>query len=525
MTMGLLSLHSDHVVYLRERGLNDETIMAAEFYSARPGDLPRLAGRPIPDGTSGMVIPYPGSGGFLRVRLFPPIPLEDGKVQKFGQPNGSGVRAYICPGTEATLQNPSASLCVVEGEVKALALTQAGFLAIGLGGVWNFRAKDLPEDGLISDLEAVTWEGRIVYLTPDSDGWRNEQVLLGVYRLARLLEARGATVLIVKLPDLPDFEKTGADDFLVKKGTEAFRRLLQKAVTLVHPAFRPFRLREAQEKAKAPAVPEELRGRRIEPGLTFDIEARWAALHIVRAVEQEDVRGERVFLVTSERKLYPSLGFADPAFVGRWPAEQLQAFLKGETPQGFTEPFVLLVDKIQRLVELPRPGDAAVLAAWVLATYFYKLFPAFPYLAFIGEMGTGKTKVLEILALTALNARLIIDPTPAVLFRLLDDWPGALLFDEVETLTDGEQRAELKALLNAGYRRGGLVYRCEGEEHEPIAHCVYGPKVLAGIREPNGVTLSRAIPFPMKGAEQAEVRDVGVDPGQYSHRGSRQNKP
>jgi hypothetical protein len=241
-------LHPEHAEYLRARGIAPATIAANGLRAARPQDLPRLAGCPVPDGTSGLVILYDGTEGFCRVRLFPPIPRADGKLQKFGQAAGSPVRFYVPAGMREILTDPERTLNVIEGEVKALALTQAGFPTGGLGGIWSFRSKDLPADGLIPDLEAVTWTGRTVYLVPDSDAWTNEHVLHAVYRLARLLEARGATVLVVKIPDGPDGAKQGADDYLVAKGPAAFRRLVEKAVNLGNPAFKPFR---EQEKAKA----------------------------------------------------------------------------------------------------------------------------------------------------------------------------------------------------------------------------------------------------------------------------------
>ncbi len=245
----LAALHPAHLEDLHKSGLTEATIQAAGLHSARPQDLPRLCGRRIPDETTGLVFDY--GGGFARLKVFPPLHDGDGREVKYLQPPGSPVRAYVPSGVSEILADPSRSLFIAEGEKKSLKLTQDGFAAVGLGGVWNFREKILPDDALIPDLEAVTWAGRIVYLVPDSDAWMKEQVLLAVYRLARLLEARTATVLIVKLPVRPDGAKQGADDFLVAKGAEAFRRLVEKSVTLGHPAFKPF---SEREKAKARKV-------------------------------------------------------------------------------------------------------------------------------------------------------------------------------------------------------------------------------------------------------------------------------
>jgi len=111
--MGTQALHPEHLAYLRQRGILDDTISAAGLHSSRPQDLPRLAGRPIPDDTSGLVVPYLNADGFQRVRLFPPLTTADGREQKFGQPVGSAVRLYVPPGL--SLDSPDAALFIVEG--------------------------------------------------------------------------------------------------------------------------------------------------------------------------------------------------------------------------------------------------------------------------------------------------------------------------------------------------------------------------------------------------------------------------
>ncbi len=200
-------LHAPHLADLQASGLRDETIVRADLFSVPPGDLNRLCGREIPDGHSGLGFPYERAARpFTRVKLFPPLRAGDGGTIKYLQPAQSGVRAYLrgldlCGDREAILADATVSLRITEGEKKALALCQAKLPAIGLGGIWNFRAKGLPPDQLIADLEAVEWARRIVYLVPDSDAFENEHVLEAVFRLARLLEARRATVSVVKIPE------------------------------------------------------------------------------------------------------------------------------------------------------------------------------------------------------------------------------------------------------------------------------------------------------------------------------------
>lgn len=519
-TATLPGLYPDHLAYLRARGVTDETIAAAGLHTARPGDLSRLAGRPVPEGVSALVIPYPNAPDFCRVRLFPPIPRADGKLQKFGQPQGTGVRAYIPPELGPVLSDTSACLALTEGEVKALALTQAGFACIGLGGVWNFRTKDLPRDGMISDLEAIPWAGRIVRLVPDSDAWHNEQVLSAVFTLARLLEDRGATVLVVKLPTLPHQEKTGADDYLVAKGSSAIRRLVERAVTLGLPAFKPFR---EQEKAKARSekvsqpVPAALAGRRLHPALHLDPDG-FASVGIVTVGTDGKEAAE---IITSGRERFAAsaigpalagLPLAYPDLVDRWRPADVKRFLTGaDSPPTFAKAVGLAWSVLDELLEVGRDCEATLLATWALATYFHAAFLAFPRLDLRGERGSGKSKALDIMAAIAFNGVLYASPSTAVLYRLAHPLRPTLCLDEIEGF-DHEERREILAILNRGYTAGGSVPRCEGDDHAVKSWKIYCPVALAGIQGLNRVTEDRAITLVLARGKDPAKLNADVDP-------------
>jgi hypothetical protein len=515
---GSVALHQDHRADLEKSGLTDDTIRATGVHSARPGDLPRLCGRPIPEGTSGLVFPY--GEDFCRVKLFPPLPGSEGKPIKYLQPSGSPVRAYVPMDVRPVLPDPSRLLFITEGEKKALALTQAGCPCVGLGGVWNFRTRDLPDDAMIPDLEAVAWSGRIAYLVPDADAWTNENVLCAVYRLARLLEARGATILIVKLPSL-DGHKTGVDDFLVARGDAAFRRLVEQAVTLRHSAFKPWR---EQEKAKtrkagkaAGPLPDELIGRRIHPALHFESDG-FAAVGIVTI----DATGtDSTEIVTSTRERFPTeaIGpalagrpFAYADLVNRWRPEDVTRFLDGEDePPTFERAVAQIWDRLDSLLELGRDSETVALAAWAVATYFFPIFLAFPRLDLRGERGSGKSKALSILAAACFNGLLRVSPTTAVLFRLAEPLRPTFLMDEIEGLA-GDEKREILSIINAGYKAGGRVDRCEGDDRVVRSWSIYTPLAMAGIAGVNRVTEDRSITLVLTRGRDLTRLNAEVDP-------------
>lgn len=183
-------------------------------------------------------------------------------------------------------------------------------------------------------------------------------------------------------------------------------------------------------------------------------------------------------LVTSERRIYAADDVKDRlCFVprpyadlaGRWPDEDLAGFLRGEDPPTFSEVLALSISALDDAMEFPRPEHRALIAVWSLGTHFHQLFLTFPRLNFAGEMESGKSKAMAFLRAIAWNALYLLDPTPAVLFRLIDEFRATMLLDEMETLSKEHSR-EIFAVINSGYKAGGSVPRCEGEKQKRVGY-------------------------------------------------------
>lgn len=149
------------------------------------------------------------------------------------------------------------------------------------------------------------------------------------------------------------------------------------------------------------------------------------------------------------------------------------------------------------------------LALWVLATFTFESFDAFPYLAITSPTKRcGKTRLLECLELLTHEARRAANPSEAALFRMIEKYKPTLLLDEAETLNGRGERAEyLRALLNAGNRRNASVPRCvgQGANLDVQEFSIYCPKIVAGIgRFPETVT-DRAICVSMQRRKDSEV--------------------
>lgn len=154
-------------------------------------------------------------------------------------------------------------------------------------------------------------------------------------------------------------------------------------------------------------------------------------------------------------------------------------------PPTFTTPEVLRLvhGELTRYIAFPSEQAADAVALWTLHTHVMPAWPATPRLAVNGPKGCGKTRVLEVLSHLAPRAVIAVNLTPVVLWRMLGDMP-TILFDETDTVFGKAGSAtahqELRAILNAGHTRGGVVYRAVGAE-SVRAFPVYGACGLAGI--------------------------------------------
>lgn len=226
-------------------------------------------------------------------------------------------------------------------------------------------------------------------------------------------------------------------------------------------------------------------------------------------------------LITSDRKVYgPAevkdvLAFAPRPYsglAGRWPDGDMAGFLGGAPSPTFSEILALIVRVLDEAMEFPRPEHRPLIATWCLATYFFAFFLTFPRLNLSGERESGKSKLLLLLRAMAWNALLMLNPTPAVLFRLVHEFRPTLLLDEVEGLNKEDGR-EVLAIVNSGYKFGGSVPRCEGERTKRVElFDVYAPLALAAIRHVNAVTEDRCIPLVLQRGTDRRRLNAEADP-------------
>lgn len=133
---------------------------------------------------------------------------------------------------------------------------------------------------------------------------------------------------------------------------------------------------------------------------------------------------------------------------------------------------------------------------YVVATYLYDQFVSLPYLHLRGPYGSGKSQGLQTLGAIAYHAiNLGTAASDAVLYRTIDRYRGTLLIDELDTRRTDVQDA-LTKILNVGYHRGGVVWRCNENDNQPEPFAAYGPKIFCTRRSFGDIALqSRCLTF------------------------------
>jgi hypothetical protein len=174
---------------------------------------------------------------------------------------------------------------------------------------------------------------------------------------------------------------------------------------------------------------------------------------------------------------------------------------------------------LQRYIAFADETDAIVCTAYVFLTWLYDKFGALPYLKFTGDIlkftgdiGTGKTRALEVVGnLTYRSVFAGGAATASPLFRIIERFGGSLVIDEAD-FGDSEMEAVIIKILAMGYRRGFPVLRTERTEEgfDVRGYEVFGPKLLTGRRDfrDGGALASRCVHVTMVASTSLEGKPM-----------------
>jgi hypothetical protein len=165
----------------------------------------------------------------------------------------------------------------------------------------------------------------------------------------------------------------------------------------------------------------------------------------------------------------------------------------------------------RRYVVLSEPQLTAV-TLWIAHTHAIDAAEQSPYLSVTSAVKeSGKSRVLEVCDFLAARPWKVIGPSEAVVFRKIDRDRVTLLLDEIDTIwnnSPGDNHEGLRAILNAGNRRGTRVPRCAGPQGAQLVEFnVFGPKALAGIGRLPETVAGRAIQIRLRKKTPTESVD------------------
>ncbi|MBK8032161.1 MAG: hypothetical protein IPK17_22320 [Chloroflexi bacterium] len=523
----------------------------ATVRSARLGFMPAdkrklLADLNLPDKWRNVIAKFP-AGMLVYVHL------ERGRLGYLSGRSISGKQHYNPPRELIGERRPYGNhlytseadqLVLVEGQADAITFGEWGFPALAVTGMYVsdellmalrkhrrvFVALDNTADALQKNQELARQLGKSALIprlpngVKDANDWLTQggsteevQAVLNkaktwlqteIERVAFLdgLEKKDAIrTLFIHAVDLDEMELSEFRSALAKQGVKgrAFNDLLRAA-------------RKQQDDEEDDEMPQILGDEvpLLSPALGFQRDVAIVTVSVVERTKDKKLNTQP-YLVTSSRELVRlsneqiiKLDGHEVAlrvmpegseFLMRWRFSDIQKFLNGETVDA-GQVFRDVHDLFTHYVDFRSPVESAILTLWTIGTYFYTMFPAYPYLALNGPKNSGKSTVMRVLQPLAFNMVTTSDPTGPSMFRLIHYTSCTVGIDEAERYHNPKDPGmqQIRQLLNSGYKQGMPAIRLIGEDMKPQAFDVYSPKILAAIAGLEDILASRCIAIPMR---------------------------
>ncbi|MEQ1824082.1 MAG: DUF3631 domain-containing protein [Fimbriimonadaceae bacterium] len=224
---------------------------------------------------------------------------------------------------------------------------------------------------------------------------------------------------------------------------------------------------------------------------------------------------EGALKVTNARDCLPPLGNGEVAkiakSIGGYPsveADRVNEIGRREGAESLAEALSAVEAFLSRFVVLPSVHDGVAITLWTAHTYCVDQADTSPYLSVSSaEKQCGKTRLLDVLEVLVHNPWRIVSVSEAVVFRKIDKDKPTLMLDEVDTVfgpNTSQNNEGLRALLNAGNRKGTRVPRIEGKDFKIREFDVFCPKALAGIGKLPPTVADRSIPIRLRRKKRTE---------------------
>lgn len=188
--------------------------------------------------------------------------------------------------------------------------------------------------------------------------------------------------------------------------------------------------------------------------------------------------------------------------------ETLERFMKGEISKSFKEIYLDIREKAKLYVNFhwdPRLYD--LISCWIIATYYYDLFTAFPRLYIYGPYGSGKTRLMLLITYASRRGLAVLDPSDASSYR------GFEAFGPTFGIDESLLSSRLIKIISAGYKKGLKIPRVGRDKKERwILEMLesYAPVVFNTTEDLREILKQRSIILTMKIAR--DPSPSGEDP-------------
>ena len=178
---------------------------------------------------------------------------------------------------------------------------------------------------------------------------------------------------------------------------------------------------------------------------------------------------------------------------------RLESQIKAEEKElaiiNFKNSYYVIKDILKQYCDLPE-DYYPILSLWILGTYVHKEFNTFPELFINAVKGSGKSRLLKLIAELSYRGKVVIDLKEAVLFRTAKS--HTICIDEFEKVGH-KDNGTMRTLINAAYKKGAYVERMKkvnfkGQEEQIVEKFdLYTPVCMANIWGIEDVLADRCI--------------------------------
>lgn len=189
----------------------------------------------------------------------------------------------------------------------------------------------------------------------------------------------------------------------------------------------------------------------------------------------------------------------------RWDLESLMAFvgdynnLVRKIPISPKDIFEEIKRLSKKYIELEKDDDYSLITSWIIGTYLFPIFSAYPFLHIKAPKQSGKSQCLNFLKQICFNA-VKAKPSLPALSDTVDSLRGTYLIDQADILKRNGNE-ELVEILTDSYKKEGGKRRIRLSEKrsswKTVEQETYGPKAFASVGELTEDLADRCLTIPI----------------------------